>query len=48
MLDEGHSLEEIAEMLAVSDVTARDFLKASFEAEGKPMPDLRRGPRDTR
>jgi hypothetical protein len=45
MLDEGHSLEEIAHTLAVSDVTARTILKASFEAEGRPMPDLRRRPR---
>ena len=44
MLDEGHSLEEIAHTLAVSDVTARKLLNMSFEAEGRPMPDLRRRP----
>ncbi len=41
MLDGGHSLEEIAEMLNISDVTARKCLRASFAAEGKAMPDLR-------
>ena len=41
MLDGGHSLDEIAEALKVSDVTARQYLKASFATEGKAMPDLR-------
>lgn len=41
LLDAGGSLEEIADELKVSDVTARTLLKASFAAEGKPMPDLR-------
>ena len=44
MLDEGHSLDEIAETLAVSEVTARTYLKSSFDAEGKAMPDLRSKP----
>ena len=42
LLDGGHSLAEIAEALKISDVTARQYLKASFAAEGKAMPDLRR------
>jgi len=42
LLDAGRSLDEIAEALKVSDVTARKYLKASFAAEGKAMPDLRR------
>ena len=42
MLDAGHSLEDIAEALDVSDVTARQYLQDSFAAEGKRMPDLRR------
>lgn len=42
LLDDGQSLDEIAEVMGVSDVTARQYLKASFAAEGKPMPDLRR------
>ncbi|MCH9033551.1 MAG: hypothetical protein IID42_03505 [Planctomycetes bacterium] len=41
MLDAGNSLDEIAEALDVSDVTVRQYLKASFSAEGKSMPDLR-------
>ncbi len=44
MFNEGDSLEVIAEILAVSDVTARKLLRASFAAEGKTMPDLRSKP----
>ncbi len=40
-LDGGQSLDEIAKMLKVSDVTAREYLRESFAAEDKPMPDLR-------
>lgn len=36
------SLAEVAATMNVSDVTARGYLRASFAAEGKPMPDLRR------
>lgn len=42
LLDEGKSLEEIAAVMKVSDVTARGYLHDSFAAEGRPMPDLRR------
>jgi len=42
MLDDGQSLEDIAKSLDVSDVTARQYLKESFAAEGQPMPDLRK------
>ncbi|HAW29133.1 MAG TPA: hypothetical protein DCY03_13605 [Planctomycetaceae bacterium] len=42
LLDEGNSLEEISEIMDCSDVTVRRYLKMSFEAEGKTMPDLRR------
>jgi hypothetical protein len=41
LLNGGRSLDEIAAALKVSDVTARQCLKASFAAEGKAMPDLR-------
>ncbi len=42
LLDQGHSLDEISKTMGVSDVTARSYLRKSFKAEGKPMPDLRR------
>ncbi|WP_339735848.1 hypothetical protein [uncultured Gimesia sp.] len=42
LLDEGNSLEEISDVIDCSDVTARRYLKMSFEVEGKAMPDLRR------
>lgn len=42
LLDEENSLEEISDIMDCSDVTARRYLKMSFEAEGKAMPDLRR------
>ncbi|QDV52165.1 Sigma-70, region 4 [Gimesia fumaroli] len=42
LLDEEKSLEEISDIMDCSDVTARRYLKMSFEAEGKTMPDLRR------
>jgi len=41
LLDADHSLPEIMQAMNVSDVTVRKYLKASFAAEGKPMPDLR-------
>jgi len=41
LLDGGASLDEIAEALKVSDVTARQLLRLSFAAEGKSLPDLR-------
>ena len=44
-LDSGQPLEEIARTLNVSDVTARRYLRDSFTAEGKSMPDLRTRPR---
>lgn len=42
LLDEGKSLEIISDIMDCSDVTVRRYLKKSFEAEGKTMPDLRR------
>lgn len=45
LLEEGRSLDEIAETLKGSDVTARAYLRESFAAEGKAMPDLRGEPR---
>lgn len=42
MLDAGTPLEEIAAAMKVSDVTVRKYLRQSFTAEGKVMPDLRR------
>ena len=42
LLDEKKSLEEISNIMDCSDVTVRRYLKMSFEAEGKTMPDLRR------
>jgi len=48
MLAEGQSLQDIAKTLEVSDVTARQYLKAAFAAEGKPMPDQRIGRRKPR
>ena len=42
LLDEDKPLEEVAAEMEVSDVTARQYLRESFAAEGKPMPDLRR------
>jgi hypothetical protein len=33
---------EIVRAMKVSDVTVRQYLRESFAAEGKPMPDLRR------
>lgn len=42
MLDDGHGLEEIANALDVAGFTAHNYLKQSFETEGKSMPDLRR------
>lgn len=41
MLDTGRLLDEIAEAMKVSDVTVRRYLKVSFDAEGKKIPDLR-------
>lgn len=41
LLDAGNQLDAIAAAMHVSDTTARDYLRASFAAEGKPMPDLR-------
>jgi len=41
LLDVGQQLEEIATAMKVSDVTARKYLRESFAAKGKPMPDLR-------
>ncbi len=40
-LECGKPLDEIAKMLKNSDVTARKYLRESFDSEGKPMPDLR-------
>jgi hypothetical protein len=45
MLESGHSLDQIAESMQISGVTARKYLKASFAAEGESMPDLRSGRR---
>jgi DNA invertase Pin-like site-specific DNA recombinase len=42
MLESGKPLEDIAGDLGVSDATARKYLKESFAAEGKEMPDLQR------
>lgn len=42
LLDGGASLDEIVAAMNVSDVTARDYLKSSFVAESKTMPDMRR------
>lgn len=42
MLDTGMALAEIARTLNISTTTARDFLRRSFQAENKSMPDLRR------
>lgn len=42
LLDQGRNLEEIAAKMNVSDVTVRQYLRESFAAEDKPMPDLRR------
>tara|TARA_E500000305_G_scaffold78256_2_gene63903 strand:- start:478 stop:1716 length:1239 start_codon:yes stop_codon:yes gene_type:complete len=47
LLDEEKSLEEICDIMDCSDVTARRYLKMSFEAEGKTMPDLRRKSTET-
>jgi hypothetical protein len=44
LLDAGKQLDEIAVVMKVSDVTARQYLRESFAAEGKPMHDLRRRP----
>ncbi len=43
LLDEGNTFNEISKNMGISDVTARRYLKMSFEAEGKTMPDLRFG-----
>jgi biotin operon repressor len=40
--NQGLSLDDIAATLNVSDVTARQLLRESYAAQGKPMPDLRR------
>ncbi|MEX0585660.1 MAG: hypothetical protein WD176_03385, partial [Pirellulales bacterium] len=42
LLDEGNALEAIVAKMKVSDVTARQLLRESFQSEGKPMPDMRR------
>ena len=42
LLDAGTPLEDIAATMKVSDVTVRKYLRQSFTAEGKVMPDLRR------
>ncbi len=42
LLDADKPLDEIATTMKVSDVTVRGYLRDSFRAEGKPMPDLRR------
>ena len=42
LLEEGKALEAIAAAMKVSDVTVRQFLRDSFAAEGRRMPDLRR------
>lgn len=42
LFDKDKSLEAIATAMKVSDVTARQYLRDSFAAEGKSMPDLRR------
>lgn len=42
LLDAGMALSEIARTLDVSTTTARGYLRRSFRAENKPMPDLRR------
>lgn len=42
LLDEGQPLDVIAAEMKVSGTTARQYLRDSFAAEGKPMPDLRR------
>lgn len=42
LLDEGKSMLEIVKAMKTSDVTVRHYLRESFAAEGKPMPDLRR------
>ena len=42
LLEAGHALGEIAKTMGVSTTTARAHLRASFAAEGKEMPDLRR------
>lgn len=41
LLDADRQLDEIAAAMKISDVTARQYLRESFAAEGKPMPDLR-------
>jgi hypothetical protein len=42
LFDEGGSLEAISRVMKVSDVSARRYLQASFAAENKKMPDLRK------
>jgi len=42
LFDAGRRLDEIAAGLKLSDVTVRQYLRESFAAEGKTMPDLRR------
>lgn len=42
LYDAGASLAEIASEMKISDVTVRKYLKMSFKAEGKSMPDLRK------
>lgn len=44
LLDEENSLDDIAAAMKCSDTTARQYLRESFAAEGRPMPDLRRRP----
>ena len=42
LLDAGTPLEDIAATMNVSNVTVRKYLRQSFAADGKVMPDLRR------
>lgn len=41
LLDAENSLEAIAAAMKISDVTARQYLRESFAAEGRELPDLR-------
>ncbi len=42
--DQGTTLNAIAAQLKISDVTAREYLNASYEADGQSKPDFRRKP----
>lgn len=44
LLDGSSPLEVIASLMKTSSVTVRDYLRESFAAEGRSMPDLRRKP----